>query len=229
MYHNLQVGRWVFGELSPVDRQKLLGRPDLDVHLGPWAAQGGRSIPRHPPRQGIPCAQAVALKALAILQTHMVLLFFLFVLLITYSETETPFLFCCTQLHPLNTPDKSISAAPFTLVRGRGEPCLKDISKRACWWQGAVLVQKSGFAAASCQPLPSSPIRAGSPHHPLPCAEATPLTIASHEQCSYLCCSSYTEHSAVPRLEALNTYPNPWPPCSDGRYGDLLLASCAPR
>lgn len=75
---------------------------------------GGRNIPHRPPRPGIPCAQAVALKALAILQTYMVLLFFLFVLLIAYSKTETPFLFCCTQLHPLNTPDKSISAAPFT-------------------------------------------------------------------------------------------------------------------
>ncbi|RLV99590.1 hypothetical protein DV515_00009766 [Chloebia gouldiae] len=59
---------------------------------------GGRSIHSHSPWQGI-----------SLCFCHQ---------LITYSKTEMPFLLCCAQLHPFNTPGKSIPAALCTASAG---------------------------------------------------------------------------------------------------------------
>lgn len=111
VYHQIQGGRWVFSELSPVGHPMLLGRLKLDVHFWGW---GELLHPQCIVVHWVPPQHLLALQALAILQTHMVLFLSLFALFITYSKIEMPFFFYCIRLHPPNTPNTLIPAVPFS-------------------------------------------------------------------------------------------------------------------
>lgn len=67
-----------------------------------------------------------------------------------------PFLLCCAQLHPFNTPGKPIPAAPCTPGAGLWRELLEDTSKCACEWLNTILVQKLVFAAVFFQLHPHS-------------------------------------------------------------------------
>lgn len=155
----------------------------------------------------------------------MVLFCFLFAWLIAYSKTETLFLFCCAQLHPLNTPDKSISTAPCTpgaglwraLFKRHFKTCLRVARCNSC--------SKIGICRCLPPALSAVPARAD-----LPCGGMRHLVSPSIPVIDVVTCAGVViSEQKYPRLKALNTCPNPQPPCLSGLYGDLLLAnlSCA--